>query len=97
MVTFNQLDNAGKQIEIATKTKDMLMALVATKAERWEFAARILSWYQNQLEQPTATELDRVGQLMVTEFYADCVCSGIKRLEEVTGPDGVVRQTVVRV
>lgn len=85
---FNTTDINGRQIEVKTPTKDLMMAALENPQEtgdRKELAKEILAWYAAESAKPPLTgnsELDKAAQMSLIEFYARDLWKGTYQLEK---------------
>jgi hypothetical protein len=85
---FNCTDIYGRQTEIATATKDAMIAALenpTTTNDKRELAKKVLAWYGAELGKPPLTgnsELDKAAQLMLVEYHATSLWDGTYRFEE---------------
>jgi hypothetical protein len=97
-IKFNCKDVYGKQIEVVTKTSDMLVSILKSPfaaAEKKQLATRILDYIAQQVQiYADFSPIDQASFRMLSEFQADCVWTGIARLETQTD-NGVERQVFV--
>lgn len=97
-VKFDAKDIHGKQIEVVTKTSDMLVSILKSSSattETIELATKILDYIAHQVqEHADLPQLDQAAYRMLAEFQADCVWTGLARLETQMAK-GVLRQVFV--
>ena len=96
MSRFECTDYQGRQIEINTPTKGMLIGVISdSEHPRRDEAARILKYYEAVANRQVPTEIDRVIQLQVAEIEADALWLKLARLESQKGSDGVEHLQVI--